>query len=54
MKKQRFTEEQIAFALRQHEHRTAEVEITGQLGISQQTWDRWKKKYADLGAAEPL
>ena len=52
MKKQRFTEEQIAFALRQHEGGTAVAEITRKLGISEQTFYRWKKKYAGLGVAE--
>ena len=52
MKKQRFTEEQIAFALRQHEGGTAVAEITRKLGISEQTFYRWKKKYGGLGVAE--
>jgi putative transposase len=52
MKKQRFTEEQIAFALRQHEGGTPIAEITRKLGISEQTFYRWKKKYAGLGVAE--
>ena len=52
MKKSRFTEEQIAFALRQAESGTAIQEITRKLGISEQTFYRWKKKYAGLGVAE--
>jgi putative transposase len=52
MKKQRFTEEQIAFALRQHEGGTAVAEVTRKLGISEQTFYRWKKKYGGLGVAE--
>jgi putative transposase len=43
MKRKRFTEEQIAFALRQAESGTAVAEITRKLGISEQTfhhtWD---------------
>ena len=57
MKKSRFTEEQIAFALRQADAGTAIQEITRKLGISEQTFYRWKKKkkkkkYAGLGVAE--
>lgn len=52
MKKKRYTEEQIAFALRQHESGTAVSEIVRKLGISEQTFYRWKKKYAGLGVAE--
>jgi len=52
MKRSRFTEEQIAFAMRQGESGTAIQEITRKLGISEQTFYRWEKKYAGLGVAE--
>lgn len=52
MKTKRYTEEQIAFALRQHETGTTVSEIVRKLGISEQTFYRWKKKYAGLGVAE--
>ncbi len=52
MKKKRFTEEQIAFALRQAESGTAVSDITRKLGVSEQTFYRWKKKFAGLGVAE--
>jgi len=52
VKKSRFTEEQIAFALRQHEGGTAIGEIVRKLGITEQTFYRWKKKYGGLGIAE--
>jgi putative transposase len=52
MKKRRYSEEQIAFALRQHESGTAVSEIVRKMGISEQTFYRWKKKYAGLGVAE--
>lgn len=52
MKKSRFTEEQIAFALRQAETGTAIQEITRKLGVSEQTFYRWKRKYAGLGIPE--
>lgn len=52
MKRKRFTEEQIAFALRQQESGTPVVEVVRKMGITEQTFYRWKKKYAGLGVAE--
>jgi putative transposase len=52
MGKKHFTEEQIAFVLRQYEGGTAVAEIIRKLGISEQTFYRGKKKYAGLGVAE--
>lgn len=52
MKKSRYTEEQIAFALRQAEHGTPVKEVIRKMGISEQTFYRWKKKYGGLGTSE--
>lgn len=52
MKRKKFTEEQIAFALRQAESGTPVVEIVRKLGISEQTFYRWKRQYAGLGVSE--
>lgn len=52
MKKSRYTEEQIAFALRQTEQGTPVVEVIRKIGISEQTFYRWKKKYGGLGTSE--
>jgi len=52
MKRKRYTESQIAFALRQAESGTPVAEIIRRLGISEQTFYRWKKKFAGLGVAE--
>ena len=52
MTRKRFTEEQIAFALRQAEAGTPVAEIIRKLGVSEQTFYRWKRKYAGLGVAE--
>ena len=52
MKRKRYTEEQIAYALRQHESGTSVAEIVRKMGITEQTFYRWKKKYAGLGVAE--
>ena len=49
---QRSTEEQIAFCLRQHESGTPVAEIVRKMGISEQTFYRWKKKFAGMGVAE--
>jgi len=52
MKRSRFTEEQIAFALRQVESGTPIEQVCRKLGVSQQTLYRWKRKFAGMGVAE--
>ena len=52
MGKKHFTEDQIAFALRQAESGTSLAEILRKLGIGEQTFYRWKKRFAGLGIAE--
>jgi len=52
MRKSRYTEEQIAFSLRQAEQGTPVVEVIRKMGISEQTFYRWKKKYCGLGTSE--
>lgn len=52
MKKSKFTEQQIAFALRQAETGTRVAEVCRKLGISENTFYRWKKKYGGLGVSE--
>ena len=48
MKKSRYTEEQIAFALKQAETGTPVAEVIRRMGVSEQTFYRWKKVYAVL------
>ena len=48
MKKKRYTEERIAYALRQAESGTAVTEITQKMGVSEPTFYRWKKEDAGL------
>lgn len=52
MSRKRYTEEQIAFALRQHESGTTLAEIVRKMGVTEQTFYRWKKKFAGMGVAE--
>lgn len=52
MKKTQFTEEQIAYALHESEAGTPVVDICRKLGVSEQTFYRWKKKFAGMGVAE--
>jgi putative transposase len=52
MKKSRYTEEQIAYALHQAEVGTPVAEVIRKMGISEQTFYRWKKKYGGLGTSE--
>lgn len=52
MKRKRYSEEQIAFALRQGESGVAVNEVCRRLQISEQTYYRWKKKFAGMGVAE--
>lgn len=52
MKKKRYTEEQISFALKQAEYGTPVEEVCRKLGISEQTFYRWKQRYAGVGPQE--
>ena len=52
MKKSKYTDEQIAFALRQGETGTRVEEICRKMGISEATYYNWKKKYGGLGVSE--
>ena len=52
MKKSRFTDEQIAFALKQAETGTRIDEICRKMGISDATFYNWRQKYGGLGPSE--
>ena len=52
MKRSRFTEQQIVFALKQQEVGTPVDEICRKMGISDATFYKWKKKYSGLGPSE--
>jgi putative transposase len=52
VKRSKFTDEQITFALRQAETGTRVAEVCRKMGISEATFYNWKKKYGGLGVAE--
>lgn len=52
MKKTKFTEAQIAFALKQADTGTRVDEVCRKMGISEATFYNWKKKYGGLGVSE--
>ena len=52
MKKSRYTEEQIAFALRQAEGGTPVADVCRQMGVSEATFYVWKKRYGKFGLTE--
>ena len=52
MKKSKFTEEQIAIALKQAELGTPVDQVCRKMGISDATFCNWRKKYGGLGPSE--
>jgi putative transposase len=50
--KKRFSEAQIAFALRQAASGTPVGEIARKMGVSDVTFYRWKKQYANMDISE--
>jgi putative transposase len=52
MKSSRYSAEQVAFAMRQAESGTPVLEVCRKMGIAEQTFYRWKKKYAGMGVVE--
>lgn len=52
MKKTKFTEQQIAFALKQAESGISVEEVCRKIGIHQATFYNWKRKYGGIGISE--
>jgi putative transposase len=52
MKKTKFTESQIVFALKQAETGTRVDEVCRKMGISEATFYNWKKKFGGLDVSE--
>ncbi|PYV31623.1 MAG: IS3 family transposase, partial [Acidobacteria bacterium] len=48
MKRKRFSVEQMVEVVNQAERGVPVTELIGQAGISEQTFDRWKKRYTGL------
>ncbi len=49
MRKSKFTNEQIAFALKQAELGISVEEVCRKMGISDATFYKWRQKYAGVG-----
>lgn len=52
MKRKRYSEEQIIGALKQQEAGMAVKELIRQMGISEQTFYRWKSKYGGMEVSD--
>ncbi len=52
MKKSKFSEEQIAYALKQAELGTPVAEVCRKMGISDATFYNWRTKYGGLSPSE--
>ena len=52
MKKSKFTDQQISLALLEAEQGTAIQELVRRLGVTEQTFYRWKKKYSGMMPSE--
>ena len=50
--KKNFTNEQMIYTLRQVEAGTSVAEVCRKMGITEQTFYRWKKKFGGMGVAE--
>ena len=50
MRKSKYTEEQVAMALRQAEAATPVREICRKLGITETIFYRWKKNFGGVGS----
>ena len=52
MRRSRFTDEQVSYALKQAEQGTPVKDVCRQFGIAEATFYPWRKKYAGLGPTE--
>lgn len=52
MKKSKFTEQQIVFALKQAETGIPVAEVCRKIGISEAAFFNWKRKFSGLGTQE--
>jgi len=52
MRRSRFSDQQIALAVQQVEHGATVAEVCRKLGISEQAFYRWKKKFGEMAPSE--
>lgn len=52
MKRSKFSEERIVYALKQHSNGKSVLEICREMGVSDKTFYNWKKRYGDMGTNE--
>ena len=52
MKRSKFSESQVAFALKQQDEGVSVDEITRRLGIAKATFYKWKQKYGGMMPSE--
>ncbi len=52
MRTSRYTDEQVAFALKQAELGTPVAEVCRKMAVSEATFFRWKQKFGGLGPSE--
>ncbi len=52
MRKKTFSDDQIALALREAESGTPVTEVCRRMGVSEQSFYRWKKRHLGMGIAE--
>ena len=52
MKRSKFTEEQIICAIKQHEAGSKTQDICRKLGVSEQTFYKWKSKFGGMDISE--
>jgi putative transposase len=52
MKRSKYTESQVVFAIKQAETGTPVAEVCRKMGISEATFYNWKKKFGGLGTTE--
>lgn len=54
MRGKRFTEEQIASALKRAETGVSVTEICRETGVAESTFYNWKRKFSGLGSADDV
>jgi putative transposase len=52
MKRSKFSEERIVYALKQQANGKPVLELCRELGVTDKTFYNWKKRYGDMGTSE--